>query len=198
MQAAQQFWLWFQQHEEEYLRFEQDLEPRFDRLQAALGKVQEGLTFEFGPPEDRRELILSADGIGDRFPAVVALKDAAPDLPRWQIIAFRPRRFELGSIRIGDILVTADTVECSLATDGNVAGLYLFLPDGIPQEPRLQIGYLLLDEALGEFDVETRLGLIEILPRSSNAGYDRFLLSELAPKFDALVAQLEGRGSKPS
>ena len=34
-----------------------------------------------------------------------------------------------------------------------------------------QIGYLLLDEALGEYDVETRLGLIKMLsPETSTNG----------------------------
>ena len=63
-----------------------------------------------------------------------------------------------------------------------------------------QIGYLLLDEALGEFDVETRLGLIKMLAPGDPVAIEaeRYPLSKLPSDFDGLVARLEGRSGKPS
>jgi hypothetical protein len=56
----------------------------------------------------------------------------------------------------------------------------------------------LLDKALGEYDVETRLGLIEFLLPDARTDGKRFPLIDLAPLFDKLVAQIERRYGKPS
>jgi 1,4-alpha-glucan branching enzyme len=61
--AQQEFWDWFTQHEPELLDFEADRETVFDRLATELHKVHPDLTFEFGPPEEKREFVVSADGI---------------------------------------------------------------------------------------------------------------------------------------
>ena len=190
MQAAAEFWQWFVAQEEEYLRFEEDQEPRFDRLLKAMHRVQKHLTFEFGPPAERREFILSADGIKEAFAAVVALKNAAPVLKRWEIIAFRPRRFPLSPLQIGEIHLEPAEVEVSLARNGKVVGLYLFLPESVPKRAREQLGFLMLDEALGEYDVESGLGMIEIEAKGSTKGYQRFPLPELAERYDKLRDQL--------
>jgi hypothetical protein len=197
----EEFWRWFLKNEELLFEFERDQERIFGLLNTALNKVHEGLTFEFGPRGSVREFVISADGIKSRFPAVVALAQAAPPLSRWKVIAFRPRRPPVHSIRIDEVLVDPADVSFALLDDGTIAGIYLFIPGVKPDDARYkQIGYLLLDEALGEFDVETRLGLIEMLaPRDSVAiEADRYPLSELPHLFDGLVARLEGRSGKPS
>ena len=56
-----------------------------------------------------------------------------------------------------------------------------------------QIGYLLLDETLGEYDVESRLGLIKMLSPASQREGGRYPLRELAARFDELIFQLERR-----
>jgi hypothetical protein len=47
-----------------------------------------------------------------------------------------------------------------------------------------QIGYLLLDEALGEYDVETQLGLIKMMSPDSRTEGDRYPLPDLPALFD--------------
>jgi hypothetical protein len=136
----------------------------FDGLAAELQKVDRGLTFEFGPRGATREFVISAAGIKKTFPAVVGLAEAAPGLERWQIIAFRPRRAPVMTIEIGDKSVDPKDVQLSLLDNGKMAGIYLFIPGFREDDVALQqIGYLLLDGALGEYDVETRLGLIKML-----------------------------------
>jgi hypothetical protein len=61
-----------------------------------------------------------------------------------------------------------------------------------------QIGYLMLDEALGEYDVETRLGPVKTLSPDQPAEGDRYPLPALPPIFDKLIARLEERSGKPS
>jgi hypothetical protein len=46
--------------------------------------------------------------------------------------------------------------------------------------------------------VESRLGLIKMLSPDSQTDGERYPLTELAARFDQLVAQLEGQSSKPS
>src|SRR6187399_703219 len=89
----EKFWKWFQANEARLFDFERDQDRVFAELGPAMKKVHSNLTFEFGPKKDgQREFVISADGIKDAFPAVIALADKAPELPRWNIIKFRQRR----------------------------------------------------------------------------------------------------------
>jgi hypothetical protein len=60
------------------------------------------------------------------------------------------------------------------------------------------IGYLLLDEVLGEFDVEMKVGMIEMYSMDEPVEFERMPLAELPAAFDQLVANLEGRGLQPN
>ena len=193
------FWKWFVEHEAELVDFESDPERIFRQLQAALHRVHPDLTFEFGPKEARREFVISAGGIKSAFPAVVALAKAAPELPKWQVTAFRPRREAVGIVEFQDKRVDPKDVQFSLLDDGRKAGIHLFVPGYRESDTALtQIAYLMLDEALGEYDVETRLGLIEILPPETRTDENRYPLAELPERFDSLVAKIEGKSGRPS
>jgi hypothetical protein len=198
------FWEWFVRQEGVLFAFEKDQERIFDELAAQLAKVDRELCFEFGPPEARgarevREFVISAGGIKGSFPALVSLAKAAPPLDRFYVTAFRPRRLPTNSIECGGFLVSPEEVEVSLLSDGKQAGLHVFLPDSVTEESaRTVIGYLLLDEVLGEFDVETRVGTIEMYSATELTGFDRMPLTDLPAAFDRLVVRLEGHGSQPS
>ncbi len=204
MSPYEEFWNWFTDHEAVLFDLEKNQERIFDKLIAALRRVHQDLAFEFGPKErekgkERREFVISAGGIKSAFPAVISLRDTAPDLPRWHITAFRPRRTTINIVEIGDKRVDPKDVQFTLFSDGKIAGLYLFIPDFRENDDTLkQIGYLMLDEALGEFDVETRLGLIKMLPPEGHTAGERHPLLELPRLFDQLTMQLEGRSGKPS
>jgi hypothetical protein len=197
MNAEDQFWRWFVEHETELFEFDpscvDERERLFDQLSSELQKVQRDLTFEFGPPGASREFVISACGIQSAFPAVVAVANAAPNsLSRWTITTFRPRR-PISAIEFQDKRIDPNRVEFTLLDDGEKAGLYLFIPGFTKDDMALkQIGYLLLDQAVGEYDVETRLGLIEMFSPSDSTKGERFPLSELPEMFDQLVARLEG------
>jgi len=196
------FWTWFSDHEDELHSFdchdESAREKIFDQLASAMQSVHPNLTFEFGPNETKREFVISAAGIRSAFSAVIDLVKAAPPLDRWQIIPFRPRRSPVSTVQINDKWVDPKNVEFTLLDNGVNAGIYLFLPGFKNDDSDLrQIGYLLLDEALGEYDVETKLGLIKILAPETSAQGNRYPLSQLPASFDRLVARLEGRTQKP-
>jgi hypothetical protein len=192
MSIESQFWNWFQQHEDELFHFERDQESIFDRLAAALCEVDEDLTFEFGPSRDGvREFVISAAGLKRAFPAVERLFDARPALSRFQVIAFRPQRPVVCDIEFADIKIAAADVFFRLCEDDDPLkiGILLFLP-GHSEERNSdfgQIGYLFLDEALGEYNVEMFVGFIVIVGHDSRH-FDRALpIQDLAGDFETLL-----------
>jgi hypothetical protein len=76
--------------------------------------------------------------------------------------------------------------------------VYLFLPGYDEQDITWkEIGYLLLDEALGEFDVETKVGLIRFFSRDLPPNQERFPLTDLPALFDRHVLTLQRRNGIP-
>jgi hypothetical protein len=193
------FWRWFTKHEKRLWNFEEDQERIFDELATELQKVDQNLTFEFGPQKTKREFVISAAGIKSAFPAVVSLAKAAPALERWQITAFRPRRTTLSIIEFRNKQVDPAAVQFSMLSNGERLGLYLFIPGFCDDDADYgQIGYLMLDEALGEYDVETGLGLIKMMPLDTLTDYERHPLAELPSLFDQLTSQLQSKSGRPS
>ena len=193
------FWRWFHKNEKKLWNFEEDQERVFNELATELQKVNRDLTFEFGPKKTKREFVISAAGIQKAFAAVVSLAKAAPDFERWKITAFRPRRNPLNTIEFRGKRIDPDEVQFSLLSNGERLGLHLFIPGLCDNDVDYkQIGYLMLDEVLGEYDVETGLGLIKMLPPDTLTDYERHPLTELPLFFDQMTAQLQSRSGRPS
>jgi len=199
MTAEETFWNWFNQHEMELAVFEADQDKLFEQLAAELHRIDPNLTFEFGPRETKREFVISAGGIKNSFPAVVSLANVAPSFERWRVTAFRPRRSPLNVLEFRGKRVDPKDVKFTLLDNGETAGIYLFIPGFLEEDNDYKvIGYLLLDEALGEFGVESRLGLIEMYPLDRHLDGERHPLGDLPPLFDRLIYQLEVRSGLPS
>lgn len=183
----QAFWAWFQNNDAALFDFEKDQEKIFDRLNREMNKVNPTLTFEFGPKQNgRRDFVISADGIKAAFPAVEALYAAAPTLPHWKIIKFRPRRKPM-DIEYQGVSVKASTVRVHLEVNGGMAGLTVYIPGYSPDNKAfLAINYLLLDQALGEYDVETYVGEIRV-EASPYPGEETLSLEELPAALDSSV-----------
>ena len=185
------FWTWFTQNEPALFDFEKDQDHVFKELDGQLQKIDPNLTFEFGPKENgKREFVISAGGIFKSFPAVISLYDAAPKLDRWTIIKFRPRR-PIGDtdVELGGVKVAPKDVAFILVPDGDKAGLLIFLA-GMNQaqdSTYKQIAYLFLDQALGEYDVETKVGAIEILPADTQTKSEKRPLTELPDAVDSFM-----------
>ena len=160
----QEFWSWFDRNTDRLFHFEADQTAVFSELRAALDSVHPGLTFELGPVcEGKREFVVSADGIRELFPAVRALVAAAPDLPRWVVIPFRPPKDINLVVKMGGTTLGPEDVWFSAEPDGDRIGLCLFVR-GLTRATWDLLGsasFLLLDNALGEYVVETRVGSID-------------------------------------
>jgi hypothetical protein len=179
------FWTWFEKNQTELFDFEHDREKTFDRLAVEMHKVDPNLTFEFGPKQDgQREFVISADGIRKAFPKVESLYASAPPLPKWKFIKFRPRR-EPFDLNYNGVSVKASSVLALVEHSGQLAGITLYIPGytSTARKTYLGIAFLFLDQALGEYDVETRVGFVEVkAPSAASPGARP--LSELPKSVD--------------
>jgi len=182
------FWAWFGQNDAQLYDFEVDRTAIFDRLSNEMHKVHPSLTFEFGVKKDgKREFVVSADGIREAFPWVERLVAAAPEMEHWRIVAFRPRRAPL-DIQYEGLYVHADEVLARLQESGGKIGITLYVPGYSASRRRDYIGvaFLLMDHALGEYDVETKVG--EIAVRAiDDADAHAIPLAVLPQAFDKLT-----------
>lgn len=195
MKAEKAFWDWFVRHEPKLFSFRADREDEregvFDEIAAQLQKVHPDLAFEFGPNAAQREFVISAGGIKGAFSSVSSLVGAAPIFDRWRITAFRQRRNPVGVVEFRGKRVDPKDVQFTLLSNGKVPGVRLFIPGYQESDSDLKtIGYLLLDECLGEYDVESRLGPIEMLSADTRTDGQRHPFRELPKRFDELVASL--------
>jgi hypothetical protein len=191
------FWRWFAANSERLQDFESDREAKFEEVAAELHRVHDGLTFAFGPVgEGGREFVVSADGVREVFPAVQALVAAAPPLPGWRVVAFRPRESarESAQIQMGDVKLGMEDVWFKARPDRGKVGLTLYVrglsPNDVQQGEILkQAAFIFLDHVLGEYDVETKVGAIDwkALPRDPAArGLKPF--TEITAAVDELTA----------
>ncbi|HKE55925.1 MAG TPA: hypothetical protein VKB46_04455, partial [Pyrinomonadaceae bacterium] len=123
-----------------------------------------------------------------KFPAVIALGDAAPSLPRWKIIKFRPRR-QVMSIDLNGLHFKPEQIEFTIEPDGDKLGITLFMAGykETEHERYASIGFLMLDQALGEYDVETKVGGIDFKSSQASSKLPKEPLAKLTERFDELV-----------
>jgi len=95
-QKAEKFWKWFDRNQNKFLFLSEITESEKDKLLdeflTELHKFNEGIYFEIGghPEDEKVELIISAEGMVEYFPAVENLTRLAPEYKNWEIIAFKP------------------------------------------------------------------------------------------------------------
>ena len=179
-----------QENQSKLFEFEKNQEAIFNELAKEMHRVHESLTFEFSPVRDgRREFVISADGIRAAFPAVEALHRAAPQLQNWTFIKYRPRRKTINDLTINGETIRASEVRFLLLKDEHPhkVGILLFLQGYQKAEHTkfAQYGYLFLDEAIGEYDMETFVGAMRIESLEHELYEKSLMLSDLAENFDA-------------
>lgn len=184
------FWKWFAKNQSRFEHFERDQEKLMDELGAALEAYRKGLVFEVGAmKEGSRDLVISADGIDALFSAVSKLVAAAPKLPGWKIIAFRPRMEDYSRFVLEYHGRNFDPKEIwfhSRIKDGNFDVIF-YHPSYRSEDRNLIISgtYILLDMALGEYDVVTGIHHLDhqLLPSDPRAEQLR-PFSEFRAAFD--------------
>lgn len=186
-----QFWKWFEKNQDMVFNFENDQDRIFHKLKTALSKVHPDLTFEFGPNANGiRDFVISGGGLRNVIPVVKSLYDSAPSLPRWNIIKFRPRRAPM-PLTMNGVTIEPSDIEIALEPDGIKPGFNVFVK-GYEESKRdlyLHLVFLMLDQAIGEYDMTTKVGFIELYSIEQHTEYKRCRFDELPRIFDEFIAK---------
>jgi hypothetical protein len=187
-----EFWLWFKNKSNEIFNFENNEDNILDKLHYELHKINENLTFEFSPIiNNKREFIISADGIREAFNDIEKLFETKPLLDKWEIIKFRQRGDINNYITINNISVYPENIRYLLFPHDKKIGLILFIKDyNINQEVNKQIGYIFLDNAFGEYDVEMKIGGIKFCDYNMEYFEQSSSIETIRKDFDKLCNEL--------
>src|SRR5262245_30851974 len=169
------FWRWFQAngHRLRAMMYGRDHDAReeaSEELREAVAHLKPGLVLEFGPTptEELRDLIVSADGRRERVDFIKDFVASAPELPGWNVVAFRPRMpiNEDIAIRLEDQEVGPDDLWFRIAEDDDGLALTLHVRGLTPENERLRgLGAALLAEhSVGERDAMTLLSDLQVEP----------------------------------
>ncbi|RZK20782.1 MAG: hypothetical protein EOO43_10970 [Flavobacterium sp.] len=89
-------------------------------------------------------------------------------------------------IEYSGVKVKAESVKVALDLERSKIGITLIIPDFTEEKRKIYTGvaYLILDQALGEYDVETKVGYIDVRS-SAPAAVKVHSLSDFPHEFDS-------------
>jgi hypothetical protein len=156
------FWSYFVAHAPQLAA--EPLEAAMGDLQHAIDPVYPGVIVELGAEGAKHTLVLSADGDRAVFPTIQALWAHRPTVPGWNVVAFRQRETArpLSSIQRADRTLDPNTLRFVAEHTGDKLDVVVFAPGYTERDAPLV--YIALDHAVGEYDVEMRIGAISIAP----------------------------------
>lgn len=200
-----EFWKWFVANEEALFASTEPMSEVYQELYARLQKVHHTLVFETSAkPNAVRELTISADGAHEGIEHVEALVDVAPQLPRWKIIRFRSRNRDIigNSIEVGDVKLSTSDIEYELKLYENakskmpIIGITLYMKGcgDPPDKAYMTIGFIMLDGAIGEYDMAMKVGPIEFKPWETKTDGEREPFAHLADHFDRVFERITTGG----
>jgi hypothetical protein len=134
-------------------------------LQRELSASHPGVIAELGADGAHRRLVLTADGDRAMFPAIEAMYRTRPQVAGWDIVAFHPRETSRpqAEVAIGERTLDPQSVHYIAENRDGKLDLVVFVPGYTPHDKQLaQLAYIALDHAVGEYDVEMRIGAISL------------------------------------
>jgi hypothetical protein len=119
-----------------------------------------------GHPDEKQDLIITAEGDTDFFDNVEALVMQAPPLTYWNIIAFKPA-IGIGTIEYNGIKLNPETMYFNPLSNkaSQKIGLRIHIDNFNPTREKdfLNAVYLLLDNILGEKLAALEIGYVELI-----------------------------------
>lgn len=163
--ATAAFWSWFQKNAAE-LHADPDLRKVMERISTELAKIDKGVFAEIGGDAKTRLLVISVDGKKELFPKVQAIHAAAPKVDGWKIVPFRQRSApgEMAKFQLGGKTLDPTQIKLVAKANGDKLDIDVYMPGFTTHDEMAQIGFIVLDHTVGEYDMETRIGGIEFLP----------------------------------
>jgi hypothetical protein len=172
---TERFWTWFAENCEAFRDPPGDDRRNIDKLGSLLSEIREGLVVEFSLTGGRaEEIVISADGKKDLFAAVIEVVQAAPPIPGWRVTAFRQPGNPNVTIEMNGMKLGANDIWFSAEPSDGKTDLLLLVRGMTEENHQMLAGavFVLLDNALGEFIVETALGDVNFGPLSGDPAAD--------------------------
>jgi len=173
-----EFWSWFAQHEQAFLKAVQDrnsIEKEFfDPLSAKLAEIREGYFFLTGMPDKQTaELIFTPDGVIKNMVFAEELVAAAPAIGHWKFIALKPAiDIEHISIQMAGYDFHKDNMHFYFSNDPEYPDNIdiTIVHDDFTEERKAPISngcYIFLDNFLGELNFVNMIDMLRVSGRSS-------------------------------
>jgi hypothetical protein len=198
MGEIDRFWAWFVENEERIFNMGmgEDAYEIVEVVGKQISRIHPDLMFQFSSEiEGVKEFVISAGGMREQITHVQNMVESAPPLPRWNVIAFRQRMRDIAGYRLKDgSSLKPENVTVSLEPDRGRIGLTLFI-EGLDETNRNtfgQLGFLMLDSALGEYDVMTKVGYIDFKPASERTNLPTYSIDQLSEPFDEMYEKISG------
>ncbi len=164
--SARAFWDWLSRDGERIKSgLARDQQEIREEIHQAFERAFPQLVWEIAVTEDGPwTFCISADGDREKFPLVERAAAEAPDLPGWHIQAFRPRGDLDCTICMDDKELSCDDVWCAVQPSDHGLNLCLQIKGLDEDNAEMLIGaaFILLDNAVGEYDAVMRIGDVEI------------------------------------
>lgn len=185
------FWTWFRANEADFPATSEFDAAYGEELSSRLADIKSGLVYEVAIRDDaENELIISGDGIKELIPFVQDVANSAPVIDGWKIIAFRPRMDDYASftLNFGERTFDPTKIWCWSRVEDGSFDLVIYHADYSDEVRDLLVNgtYVLLDMALGEYDVMTGIRYIDhrVLPNDPEE-HGLYKFEELRTVFDA-------------
>ena len=189
---AANFWNWFSANQNKFSFINEVEEAERDNLLdefiTVLHQFNENIYFEIGghPDEDKKELIITAEGVVDYFPEVEKLVEAAPEFEQWEVIAFKPPMGEGFKTNYAGIEFDPEKIifiPLENEEQPDAIGINVCYPDfdESDREVLMEGTYLMLDTIIGEKSTTLDINYLEISQTPENIADLNFLhCSEIA------------------
>lgn len=132
-------------------------------------------------------LVISCDGISASIKSVKAVIATAPALDNWKIIAFRQRKSVADQELDGVVIKLKDIFFTYSFNENNLINLTIYVKNYANEQRNtfLAITFLYLDHLIGEYDVMSKLGAIDVR-KLEDKSYDHLLpITELVDLCDS-------------
>jgi hypothetical protein len=171
------FWSWFSQNEQKIYQADDINDSAIQELYARIHKVHPDLTIEFGKAADgKKTMAISADGISELFSYVIRLCNELKLLSNWIVFPFRQRLDNIGDLEIrmdGNLIKGEDILFVSRETENRIDLDICVKNMETIDNPVINAIFLMLDSAVGEYDVVSKIGNVDIKPYSSLKNNDQ-------------------------
>ena len=183
------FWDWVK-NKEEYLFNNIETSPNelAVLIQSELNKVNSDLLFEipFLIQDNKRDFIISADGVESLFDEVINLVNSAPSFTYFNIIPFRPRTYQADQvIEMDGIYVSYEDIYFQYERTDLPLNLNVYIKGYDGEDNRyIHAYFILLDTLIGEYDAVTLIDETYVYPYTEDT--DLLNITEIVHIIDEL------------